>query len=79
MLAFALVKAQTTVTANEDSPCAVCWDGSLGQFDGTVCACPRIPVKEPEVVEEEPTSEDQAPANPNCTNGNAGACNKSNG
>jgi hypothetical protein len=59
----------------------VCWDGSLGSFNGKSCGCPPVPVEEPEIVEPEPEpeEEEQKVANPNCTNGNADACNRSNG
>ena len=70
LASIASAQAPTTeVTADAASPCAVCWDGSLGVLEGDLCACPPIPVEEPEVADE-PESNDENQANPNCTTGN---------
>jgi hypothetical protein len=43
----------STVTADETSPCAVCWDGTLGVFRDGMCGCPPAVIVVPDVPEDE--------------------------
>ena len=71
--ASALVLAAiSSVTSAQN--CAICWDGSEATFVDNACVCPAAIPDEPTVEEEEPLA-----SNPNCTTGNANACNRANG